>query len=85
MIITCSFFCSRHAPHSAEYRQQAEEFASDGEISLAESEILKDLQEKLRLTDQEASAVREKVLEPYGIYKKKIDKYRLFLTDFVTQ
>nr|WP_269141800.1 SUMF1/EgtB/PvdO family nonheme iron enzyme [Nostoc sp. NZL] len=66
-----------------EYRQQAEGFASDGEISLVESEILKDLQEKLGLTDLEASAIREKALEPYGIYKKNIDKYRLFLPDFV--
>lgn len=47
-----------------EYRQKAEEFAFDGEISLVESEILKDLQEKLGLTDIEASAVREKALEP---------------------
>ncbi|MDZ8077511.1 MAG: SUMF1/EgtB/PvdO family nonheme iron enzyme [Nostoc sp. DcaGUA01] len=65
------------------YRQQAEEFASDGEISLVESEILKDLQGKLGLTDLEAKAVREKALEPYGIYKENIDKYRLFLTNFV--
>ncbi|MEH1901332.1 MAG: SUMF1/EgtB/PvdO family nonheme iron enzyme [Nostoc sp.] len=68
-----------------EYRQHAEEFASDGEISLVESEILKDLQEKLRLTDEEARALREKALEPYGIYKKNIDKYRLFLINFVDQ
>ncbi|MBC1222278.1 SUMF1/EgtB/PvdO family nonheme iron enzyme [Nostoc sp. UCD121] len=67
------------------YRQQAEEFASDGEISLVESEILKDLQEKLKLTDLEASAIREKALEPYGIYKKHIDKYRLFLTNFIDE
>ncbi|MBN3910068.1 MAG: SUMF1/EgtB/PvdO family nonheme iron enzyme [Nostoc sp. NMS1] len=67
----------------AEYRQHAEDFASDGEISLVESEILKDLQEKLKLTDIEASIVREKALEPYGIYKKNIDKYRLFLINFV--
>ncbi|MHC5850470.1 SUMF1/EgtB/PvdO family nonheme iron enzyme [Nostoc sp.] len=66
-----------------EYRQKAKEFASDGEISLVESEILKDLQEKLGLTDLEARAIREKALEPYGIYKKNIDKYRLFLPDFV--
>lgn len=69
----------------AEYRQQVEEFASNSEISVVESEILKDLQEKLRLTDQEASAVREKALEPYGIYKENIDKYRLFLTNFVDE
>ncbi len=67
----------------ADYRHKAEEFASDGEISLVESEILKDLQEKLGLTDLEAKAVREKALEPYGIYKENIDKYRLFLTNFV--
>ncbi|MDZ8236552.1 MAG: SUMF1/EgtB/PvdO family nonheme iron enzyme [Nostoc sp. ChiQUE01a] len=50
-----------------------------------ESEILKDLQENLGLTDLEAKAVREKALEPYGIYKKNIDKYRLFLTKFVDE
>ncbi len=69
----------------AQYRQKAEEFASDGEISLVESEILKDLQENLGLTDSEAKAVRDKALEPYGIYKKNIDKYRLFLTKFVDE
>ncbi|MGV0106899.1 TIR domain-containing protein [Nostoc sp. DSM 114167] len=68
-----------------EYRQKAKEFASDGEISLVESDILKDLQEKLKLTDQEASAVREKVLEPYGIYKKNLDKYKQYLTSFVNE
>ena len=46
---------------------------------------MKDLQEKLGLTDLEASAIREKALEPYGIYKKNIDKYRLFLPDFVDE
>ncbi|MCC5666050.1 SUMF1/EgtB/PvdO family nonheme iron enzyme [Nostoc sp. CHAB 5784] len=68
-----------------EYRLQAEEFASDGEISFVESDILKDLQEKLKLTDQEASAVREKALEPYGIYKKNLDKYKQHLTSFVDE
>ncbi|MEH2080846.1 MAG: TIR domain-containing protein [Nostoc sp.] len=68
-----------------EYRQKAEEFASDGEISLVESDILKDLQEKLKLTDREARAVREKVLEPYGIYKKNLDKYKQYLTSFVDE
>ncbi|QKQ72794.1 SUMF1/EgtB/PvdO family nonheme iron enzyme [Nostoc sp. TCL240-02] len=69
----------------AEYRSKAEGFASDGEISLVESDILKDLQEKLKLTDQEASAVREKALEPYGIYKKNLDKYKQYLTRFVDE
>jgi formylglycine-generating enzyme required for sulfatase activity len=68
-----------------EYRHKAEEFASDGEISPLESDILKDLQEKLKLTDTEASAVREKALEPYGTYKKNIDKYRQFLARFVDE
>ncbi|MEH1897021.1 MAG: SUMF1/EgtB/PvdO family nonheme iron enzyme [Nostoc sp.] len=68
-----------------EYRHQAEEFASDGEISPLESDILKDLQEKLKLTDTEASAVREKALEPYGTYKKNLDKYRQFLASFVDE
>ena len=69
----------------AEYRQKAEEFASDSEISLVESDILKDLQEKLKITDQEASAVREKALEPYGTYKKNRDKYKQYLTSFVAE
>ncbi|WP_392481685.1 SUMF1/EgtB/PvdO family nonheme iron enzyme [Nostoc sp. C110] len=68
-----------------EYRHKAEEFASDGEISPLESDILKDLQEKLKLTDTEASAVREKALEPYGTYKKNLDKYRQFLARFVDE
>jgi formylglycine-generating enzyme required for sulfatase activity len=69
----------------AEYRHKAEEFASDGEISLVKSDILKDLQEKLKLTDTEASTVREKALEPYGIYKKNLDKYKQYLTGFVDE
>ncbi|WP_442944727.1 TIR domain-containing protein [Nostoc sp.] len=67
----------------AEYLHQVEDFAVDGKISYVESEILKDLQEKLKLTDQESSAVREKVLELYGRYKKNIDKYRQVLAKFV--
>lgn len=67
----------------AEYCQQAEEFAADGEISFVESEILKDLQEKLELTDQEARTVRDKVLEPYGRYKENLDKYRQIFTKLV--
>jgi formylglycine-generating enzyme required for sulfatase activity len=69
----------------AEYRHKAEKFASDGEISPVESDILKDLQQRLKLTDTEASAVREKALEPYGIYKKNLDKYRQFLASFVDE
>jgi formylglycine-generating enzyme required for sulfatase activity len=69
----------------AEYRHKAEEFASDGKISLVKFDILKDLQEKLRLTDTEASTVREKALEPYGIYKENLDKYKQYLTRFVDQ
>ncbi|MDZ8105361.1 MAG: toll/interleukin-1 receptor domain-containing protein [Nostoc sp. DedQUE12a] len=72
------------------YRLQAEEFASDGEISLVESEILKDLQEKLGLTDLEAKAVREKALErynflrnnpfPFRIIKNKLNNYSWYST-----
>jgi hypothetical protein len=57
------------------YRQQVEEFASDdGEIDGTESNILDDLQKKLGLTDQQASAVREEVLEPYKNYKQQFTK-----------
>ncbi|RCJ17764.1 hypothetical protein A6770_33640 [Nostoc minutum NIES-26] len=69
----------------AEYRQQAEEFAADGEISFVESEILKDLQKRLGLTDQEARTVRDKVLEPYGRYKENLDKYRQIFTKLVDE
>ncbi len=69
----------------AEYLYKAEEFAYDGEISVVESDILKDLQENLKLTDAEASAAREKALKPYGIYKKKLDRYKQYLTRFVDE
>ncbi|MBD2563199.1 MULTISPECIES: SUMF1/EgtB/PvdO family nonheme iron enzyme [Nostoc] len=69
----------------AEYLQKAEEFASDGEISSVESYILEDLQEKLKLTDKEDIASREKALEPYGIYKKNLDKYKQYLTRVVDE
>jgi len=67
----------------AQYRQMADKFASDGEISMAESFILQDEQKRLGLTDQEAESIREQVLEPYGIYKENLDKYRQFFTQLV--
>jgi hypothetical protein len=69
----------------AEYRQQVEEFADDGEISLVESEILKDLQENLGLSDDEARTARDKVLEPYGKYKENLDKYKQIFTKLVDE
>ncbi|AUT00751.1 hypothetical protein CLI64_10265 [Nostoc sp. CENA543] len=67
----------------AEYRRKVVEFAADGEISLAESFILQDEQKRLGLTDQETEKIREQVLEPYGIYKENLDKYRQFFTQLV--
>jgi formylglycine-generating enzyme required for sulfatase activity len=67
----------------AQYRQKVEEFAADGEISMAESFILQDEQKRLGLTDQEVERIREQVLEPYGIYKENLDKYRQFFTQLV--
>ncbi|MBD2362650.1 SUMF1/EgtB/PvdO family nonheme iron enzyme [Anabaena minutissima FACHB-250] len=67
----------------AQYRQKVEEFAADGEISMAESFILQDEQKRLGLTDQEVEKIREQVLEPYGIYKENLDKYRQFFTQLV--
>ncbi len=69
----------------AQYRQKVEEFASDGEISGVESFILQDIQEKLGLTDEEARAVRDKVLETQGKYKKDLDNYRQFFTSEVAK
>ncbi|MEH2206227.1 MAG: GUN4 domain-containing protein [Nostoc sp.] len=69
----------------AEYRQLVEEFAADGEISFVESEILKDLQERLGLTDEEARTVRDKVLEPYGKYKENLDRYKQIFTKLVDE
>ncbi|MEH1967173.1 GUN4 domain-containing protein [Nostoc sp.] len=69
----------------AEYRQLVEEFAADGEISFVESEILKDLQEQLGLTDEEARTVRDKALEPYGKYKENLDKYKQIFTKLVDE
>ncbi len=69
----------------AEYRQLVEEFVADGEISFVESEILKDLQEQLELTDEEARTVRDKALEPYGKYKENLDKYKQIFTKLVDE
>ncbi|MEH1976894.1 MAG: GUN4 domain-containing protein [Nostoc sp.] len=69
----------------AEYRQLVEEFVADGEISFVESEILKDLQEQLELTDAEARTVRDKALEPYGKYKENLDKYKQIFTKLVDE
>ncbi|WP_223280006.1 GUN4 domain-containing protein [Nostoc sp. PA-18-2419] len=69
----------------AEYRQLVEEFAADGEISFVESEILKDLQKQLGLTDEEARTVRDKALEPYGKYKENLDKYKQIFTKLVDE
>jgi hypothetical protein len=57
------------------YRQKVEEFASDGVIDDdIESHILNNLQKKLGLTDEQACAVQEEVLEPYKIYKQQFNK-----------
>ncbi|MBD0264121.1 MAG: GUN4 domain-containing protein, partial [Tolypothrix sp. Co-bin9] len=57
------------------YRQKVEEFASDGVIDDdIESHILNDLQKKLGLTDEQARAVQEEVLQPYKIYKQQFNK-----------
>ncbi|MBW4446502.1 MAG: GUN4 domain-containing protein [Spirirestis rafaelensis WJT71-NPBG6] len=56
------------------YRQKVEEFASDGVIDDIESYILNDLQKKLGLTDEQACAVQEEVLEPLKIYKQQFTK-----------
>jgi hypothetical protein len=57
------------------YRQKVEEFASDGVIDDGiESHILNNLQKKLGLTDEQACAVTEEVLEPYKIYKQQFNK-----------
>ncbi len=57
------------------YRQQVEEFASDGVIDdEIESHILNDLQKRLGLTDEQAREVQEEVLEPYQIYKQQFTK-----------
>ncbi|MEC4817266.1 MAG: GUN4 domain-containing protein, partial [Scytonema sp. PMC 1069.18] len=70
----------------AEYRLKVEKFlADDGKISFIESEILKDLQEKLKLTEEEARAVRDEVLEPLGIYQENLDKYRQVFTKLVDE
>ncbi|KYC35890.1 hypothetical protein WA1_48630 [Scytonema hofmannii PCC 7110] len=67
------------------YHKQVEAFAEDGEISFGESEILKDLQKKLKLTEEEVRAVRDKILEPFGIYKENLDKYRQVFTKWVDE
>lgn len=69
----------------AQYRQKAEEFASDGEISGVESFILEDIRKKLGLEDEEARAVRAKVLETQGKYQKDLDNYRQFFTSEVAK
>jgi len=57
-----------------EYLQKVEEFAADGVISDIESHILDDLQKKLGLTDKQARAVQNEVLESYEIYKQQFNK-----------
>ncbi len=69
----------------ADYRQKVEEFAADGEISEIESFILGDLQKKLGLTDEEASAVRNQALEPHRKYKENLDIYRRLFADKVAE
>ncbi|MEH2306932.1 GUN4 domain-containing protein [Nostoc sp.] len=76
---------SRRETAIAEYHQKVEEFAADGEISFVESEILKDLQERLGLTDEEARTVRDKALELHGKYKENQDKYKQIFTKLVDE
>jgi formylglycine-generating enzyme required for sulfatase activity len=69
----------------AEYRQKAQDYASDGDISPVELRILKNSQTKLGLTEKEASAIREEALEAYKIYKENLEEYRKFWIYFVAQ
>ncbi|MBW4611303.1 MAG: GUN4 domain-containing protein [Hassallia sp. WJT32-NPBG1] len=66
---------TKQEENTYKYRQKVEEFASDGVIDDdIESHILNDLQKKLGLTDEQACAVTEEVLEPYKIYKQQFNK-----------
>jgi hypothetical protein len=58
-----------------QYRQQVEEFASDGLISEIESHILNDLKKKLELTDEIAREILKEVLEPFQTYKQLFTKH----------
>lgn len=67
----------------AEYRLTVKEFAEDVEISYGESEILNDLQKKLKLTEEEVRTIRDEVLEPFGKYRENLDKYRQVFTKWI--
>ncbi len=69
----------------AEYRKKVKEYAEDGEISYGESEILKDLQKKLNLKEEEVRTIRDKALEPFGRYRENLDKYRQIFTKWVDE
>ena len=69
----------------AQYRQKVEEFVAGGEISVVESFILQDVQEKLGLDPEEARVIRDQVLEPYGKYQEKLDQFRQIFTKLVAE
>lgn len=69
----------------AEYRKEAEKFANDGKFSDIELNILKKIQSKLGLTDDEARIIRDEVLAPFVEHQKNIDEYRQALTNEVAK
>lgn len=67
------------------YRQEAERYASRGNISVVGRQVLVALQENLDLTNDEVLAIESEVLKPYRDYQRKLQQYRQTLTHALEQ
>ena len=65
------------------YRKEVERFSGRGEISHIGRQALKQLQDKLKLSSEEALAIENEVLQPYREYHKRLQEYEQALAEEV--
>lgn len=65
------------------YRKEVERFSRHGEISSVGRIALGQLQNKLELSSEEATAIENEVLQPYREYQKRLQEYEQALVEEV--
>ncbi|MEC4817087.1 MAG: ABC transporter substrate-binding protein [Scytonema sp. PMC 1069.18] len=65
------------------YRKEVERFSRHGEISPIGRRALEQLQDKLKLSSEDAIAIENEVLQPYREYQKRLQEYEQALVEEV--
>ncbi|NEO53742.1 MAG: hypothetical protein F6K54_12010 [Okeania sp. SIO3B5] len=70
-----------------EYRKLLSRYAeeSEGKIDVVSEIILEERWIELKLTLEEAAAIRQEVLKPYQDYQQKLDRYKKIVTDVMAE